>query len=120
MNGIRVYIHQNIPFVHISAFAAAVRHSYSNIRRMMEREQSEHGEGGALKRRPLKYFRDGSTLWIPTVEITGYPFIKGTNVYHYTEDGQKYLCTKCTFGAADEMCDKAREARDLVVPVGDP
>lgn len=108
---------QFVPYVHISVYAQATNHSMGATRSLLERHRVPNGEGGISKRRPLKYIRDGSTLWIPTIEITGYPFIKGTNVYHYTEDGKRYLCEKCTF--TTELCEAAKIAEDLQVPESD-
>lgn len=109
---------QKYPYVHISEFARAVNISISTARTLLERDRVPEALGGISKRRPVKYFRDGSTLWIPTCEIEGYPFIKGSSVFHYTKDGQKYLCTTCTFTA--NMCEHAQYANDFVCPVGDP
>lgn len=113
----RIYTYEGIPLVHISTFASAVHMSNVACRYMLERRTVEDCEGGARKRRPLKYFRDGSTVWIPVAEITGYPFIKGTNCYHCDEHGNRYLCTVCTF--TNDMCDNAKKAAELVMPVGD-
>ena len=114
----RIYTHQGIDFVHISAFAAATNHSISAARTLLSRDVLLDGEGGTQKRRPIKYFRDGSTVWIPVAEIYGYPFIKSSNVYHYDSEGRKYLCETCTF--TNEMCKPAQEAAELEVPQGDP
>lgn len=113
----RIYTYEGMPLVHISTFASAVHLNTMTVRNMLERRTVEDVEGGARKRRPLKYFRDGSTLWIPVAEIQGYPFIKGSNCYHYDNQGNRYLCETCTFTSG--MCDKAKEAADLIPPLGD-
>lgn len=124
-NKIRVYEYvdpetgSRTPLIHISAYAVATHHNITTIRAMMRRETvvPERCEGGARHRRPLRYFRDGSTVWIPVKEITGYPFVKGTNVYHYTDKGEKYLCTQCTFTTTP--CAANKSAMELKMPVGD-
>lgn len=124
-NQLRVYEYvdpetgSRTPLIHISAYAVATHHNITTIRTMLRRETvvQERCEGGAKKRRPLKYFRDGTTVWIPVQEITGYPFVKGTNVYHYTETGERYLCTQCTF--TNIVCDANKAAIELKMPQGD-
>lgn len=115
----RVYTYEGIPMVHISTFAAATRHGLPVTRTLLTRERViGEVEGGVSKRRPVKYFRDGVTVWIPVAEITGYPFIRGTQVFHYDMNGEKHLCEICTY--TNGRCQAAQEAEDLVMPVGDP
>lgn len=116
---VRIYEHKGVPFVHISTFAVLTQHNVTTVRNMMVRslEDSKNAEGGALKRRPLRYFRDGTTVWIPVKEVEGYPFVKGTNVYHYDTAGNRYLCQTCTF--TNDVCEKNREAMEMELPVGD-
>lgn len=106
------------PYVHISQFAQATNLSISTARKLLERDRVPNGLGGISKRRPVHFFRDGSTLWIPVCEIAGYPFLKGTNVYHCREDGTRYLCETCTF--TSNLCEPAKIANDFSCPVGDP
>jgi hypothetical protein len=117
MKNLRVYTYEGIPMVHISAFASATSHDITSTRALLSKVPVIDGEGGQRKRRPLKYFRDRSTLWIPTAEIKGYPFTRGTSVYHYDDEGNRHLCEICTY--TNEMCEDAKKADELVMPIGD-
>lgn len=110
-----VYYIQNphgnlIPMVHISRFAALVGLTIPTARNLMNRESCENWD----KRRPLKVFRDGSTIWVPMAEVTGYPFHKGDRVYHFTEDGERVLCEQCSFST--EPCIQNQIAMDIELP----
>lgn len=110
-----VYYVQNpqgklIPMVHISRFSAIVGLTIPTARNLILREPVEQWD----KRRPLKVFRDGSTIWVPLAEVTGYPFHKGDRVYHFTEDGERVLCEQCSFNT--EPCDKNKQALDIELP----
>lgn len=114
----RVYVYEGIPLVHISTFAQETNINVSTARTLLSRRAIMGASAGLSKRRPLKAFRDGVTLWIPVVEIYGYPFVRGDCVYHYNEKGERYLCKTCTF--TNEMCEAAKKAVELEVPIGDP
>lgn len=114
----RVYVYEGVPLVHISAFAQKCNINLSTARTLITRRKLVGVSAALAKRRPLKHFRDGSTLWIPVAEITGYPFIRGDVVYHYTEDGERYMCKTCSF--TNDRCEAAQKAEDLQCPVGDP
>lgn len=101
---------QLIPMVHISRFSAIVGLTIPTARNLILRESVEQWD----KRRPLKVFRDGSTIWVPLAEVTGYPFHKGDRVYHFTEDGERVLCEQCSFNT--EPCDKNKQAMDIELP----
>jgi hypothetical protein len=100
------------PFIHISTFSSASSLSITTIRGLIGREKVE-----GTKRRGLKFFRDGSTLWIPLSELSGYPFCKGPNVYHI-QNSVRTLCPTCTFTSS--LCPAAQAAEDFEPPVGDP
>ena len=111
MEGIKVYQYEGLDIVHISAFAEATHHSYPAVRCLMNREWID------AKHRPLRYFRDGHTVWVPAEEIEGYPFTYGSNIYHYDDNGEKHLCVTCTYGSPTEMCEAAQKAATIKLPV---
>lgn len=96
-----VYNLNGVDVVHISKFASMVNHSMPVIRQYLNRKV----EG---KQRPLKHIRDGCVVWIPLAEVEGYPFTKGSMVYH----GDK-LCVQCSFGA--EPCEANKKAMSIKV-----
>ena len=109
------YYVDNIPLLHIAEFAARCHINHTTVRDMMKRV--EKGEvGGQRWRRPLKYFRDGSTLFIPLSELYSYPIISGTTCYHITPEGKKVMCVECTMG---EGCEKMHEGLRAPCPKGD-
>lgn len=95
-------------FIHINEFALRTKHSYPAIHALLKR--SDVGDRG----RQLRCWRDESTIWIPEAEVAGYPFVKGSNVYHYDAAGKKVLCVECTFGV--EICNKNAEALKAQLP----
>ena len=97
-----IYTYKGIEVMHIQAFCEAVHQTYPTVRALLFR-----------KNRPLKHFRDGATVWIPCAEVHGYPFTRGTKVYHYNDEGQRVFCPECTFGM---KCKAAREAEVLQMP----
>ena len=91
-----------VDVVHISKFASLVNHSMPVLRQYLTRK--ENG-----KQRPLKHIRDGCVVWIPVAEVEGYPFTKGSAVYHADpETHQMKLCVQCTFGV--EPCEANQKA----------
>lgn len=106
---------QYIPYLHIAEFAARCHLNQATIRDMLVRKD-KNDIGGGRWRRPLHYFRDGSTVFIPLSELYQYPFISGTNCYHYDDKGVRKLCVECTMG---EGCEEMKKGRDLVLPQGD-
>lgn len=99
-----------IPVVHISRFAALVGLTIPTARNLIDRESCSEWD----KRRPLKVFRDGSTIWVPKAEVEGYPFHKGDKVYHFTEQGERVLCEQCTFNT--EPCSNNQAAQAIELP----
>lgn len=111
--GVRQFYVRNgdsyIPVLTSTNFSSLLRISLANTRDACERPVDE------WKRRPLKHFKDGNTLWIPSAELEGYPFVRGTSVYHYKQNEQgeweKVLCEECTF--TQTVCQKNREAQEI-------
>lgn len=92
------YIVEGVEVIHIQEYANRVHLNQATVRNMLAR-QDKGTVAGTRFRRPLKYIRDDSTVWIPLSEVTEYPFIKGTNCYHYNPITQeKELCIECTMG----------------------
>lgn len=92
------YIVDGVEVIHISEFAARCHLNQATVRNMLERTEAGTVAGTRF-RRPLKYIRDDSTVWIPVSEVTEYPFIRGTNCYHIdSQTMEKKLCVECTVG----------------------
>jgi hypothetical protein len=83
--------------ININDFARALRITLTTARDACTREPDEQ----MPMRRRLQHIRDNATIWVAYDELTMYPFIRGSNVYHYrrTKDGEyvKELCKECTF-----------------------
>lgn len=117
----KIYTLNNIEMIHISEFARITHRSPQSTRHLIE-------QGNVVRK--MKSFRDRSRLMIPVVEIYGYPLVQPGHtdynraIYHYVdvvnEDGSqdivKQLCKECSYG---EMCERRKQAEDLVVPEGD-
>lgn len=109
----KIYTHEGIDYIHISEFAQATNRSLQSTRVLIEKGNSV---------RKLKAFRDGSRLMIPIKELYGFPFTckgQGTSkeIFHYAEDGTRYLCETCSYTA--DKCEARTTADNLIVPEGD-
>lgn len=109
----KIYTHEGIDYIHISEFAQATNRSLQSTRVLIEKGNSV---------RKLKAFRDGSRLMIPIKELYGFPFTckgQGTSkeIFHYAEDGTRYLCETCSYTA--DKCAARTTADNLIVPEGD-
>ena len=99
------YIVDGVKVVHISEFASRVHINQATVRNMLERVE-KGTEAGSRFRRALKYIRDDNTIWIPVSEIEDYPYIKGSNCYHFDPaTGERKLCVECTMGMG---CEKSK------------
>lgn len=109
----KIYTHEGIDYIHISEFAQATNRSLQSTRVLIEKGNSV---------RKLKAFRDGSRLMIPIKELYGFPFTckgQGTSkeIFHYAEDGTRYLCETCSYTA--DKCGPRTAADNLIVPEED-
>lgn len=109
----KIYTYEGIDYIHISEFAQATNRSLQATRVLIEK-------GNCIRK--LKAFRDGSRLMVPIKEMYGFPFTckgQGTSkeIFHYTEDGARYLCETCSY--TSEKCSARSIADNLVVPEGD-
>ena len=109
----KIYTYEGIDYIHISEFAQATNRSLQAARVLIEK-------GNCIRK--LKAFRDGSRLMVPIKEMYGFPFTckgQGTSkeIFHYTEDGTRYLCEVCSY--TSEKCSVRSIADNLVVPEGD-
>lgn len=94
----KVYVVDGVEVIHISEFASRVHLNQATVRNMLAR-QEKGTVAGTRFRRALKYIRDDNTVWIPVSEVEEYPFIKGTNCYHFDAKTQeRKLCLECTMG----------------------
>lgn len=70
------------------------------------------------KVRKMHYIRDRSKIFIPVEELTGYPHVNtgrqsyGQDIYHFTENGERYLCKKCTYDTTP--CSLAQSAENCI------
>lgn len=88
----------------INKFASLLNITLTTARDCLTRKPDPDAEIPANRvRRPLKHIRDGCNVWVYASELSRYPFIRSSNVYHYVwneEEGEweKKLCEKCSYG----------------------
>lgn len=95
---------KGIDYVHISDFAKITQRQVTSTRHLIE-------DGNVVRR--LKALRIRSMLFIPVVEIDGYPFSKDSRIYHY-KNGERKLCEQCTF--TNDYCSDRLSAEEIEVP----
>lgn len=103
------YVIDGHEYYSIQEFSSIIKREIPTVRHLLF-------DGNVVRK--MHYIRDKSRIFIPVEELTGFPHVNsgrqsyGLDIYHYTEQGERYLCKECTY--SPDSCALATKALNCI------